>query len=58
MAEVKLGSKHECPACSTKFYDLGKSEPVCPSCGAGQAEENGEGAEPKASPKSKKKKKR
>lgn len=55
MAEVKLGSKHECPACSTKFYDLGKSEPVCPSCGAVQAEENGEGAEPKTPSKSKKK---
>ena len=53
MAEVKLGSKHECSACSTKFYDLGKPETVCPSCGAEVAEENG--AESKASSKSKKK---
>lgn len=29
-----LGGKHECPSCGVKFYDLGKSEPVCPKCGA------------------------
>ncbi len=33
--EVDLGTKHECENCSTKYYDLGKSEPVCPQCGAG-----------------------
>jgi hypothetical protein len=38
MAELKLGSKFECFRCSTKFYDLGKSEPVCPKCGADQRE--------------------
>lgn len=36
MPELKLGSKHECYSCGTKFYDLGKSEPVCPKCGANQ----------------------
>lgn len=30
----ELGKKHECPSCSTKFYDLGKAEPICPKCGA------------------------
>lgn len=34
--EVKLGSKFECFNCGTKFYDLGKSEPLCPKCGANQ----------------------
>jgi uncharacterized protein (TIGR02300 family) len=34
--EVKLGTKFECFNCGTKFYDLGKSEPLCPKCGANQ----------------------
>jgi len=38
MAELKLGTKFECFRCSTKFYDLGKSEPLCPKCGADQRE--------------------
>ena len=54
-SELKLGSKHECPSCQTKFYDLGKAKPVCPSCGAGADAEGGEGGEAKAAPKSKKK---
>jgi uncharacterized protein (TIGR02300 family) len=36
MPELKLGIKHECYNCGTKFYDLGKSEAVCPKCGANQ----------------------
>jgi len=28
-----LGKKHDCPSCGTKFYDLGKAEPICPKCG-------------------------
>ena len=36
MPELKLGTKFECFSCGTKFYDLGKSEPVCPKCGANQ----------------------
>jgi uncharacterized protein (TIGR02300 family) len=36
MPELKLGTKHECYNCSTKFYDLGKSEAICPKCGADQ----------------------
>lgn len=29
----ELGKKHDCPSCGTKFYDLGKPEPICPKCG-------------------------
>lgn len=36
MPELKLGNKHECYSCGTKFYDLGKAEPICPKCGANQ----------------------
>lgn len=33
---TELGNKHECLGCNTKFYDLGKSELVCPKCGENQ----------------------
>ena len=36
MPELKLGSKYDCYNCGTKFYDLGKPEPICPKCGANQ----------------------
>jgi uncharacterized protein (TIGR02300 family) len=36
MPELKLGTKHQCYNCSTKFYDLGKNEAICPKCGADQ----------------------
>ena len=32
----ELGTKYECFSCGAKFYDLGKSEPLCPKCGANQ----------------------
>ena len=28
------GSKHTCPECTTKYYDLRKKIVACPSCGA------------------------
>jgi hypothetical protein len=31
-----LGKKFTCYSCHTKFYDLGKPEPLCPKCGADQ----------------------
>ncbi|MBK5258635.1 MAG: FYDLN acid domain-containing protein [Thermoanaerobaculia bacterium] len=31
-----LGKKYTCYSCHTKFYDLGKPEPLCPKCGADQ----------------------
>ncbi|HVT18627.1 MAG TPA: FYDLN acid domain-containing protein [Thermoanaerobaculia bacterium] len=36
MPELKLGNKFECFSCGTKFYDLGKTDPLCPKCGANQ----------------------
>jgi uncharacterized protein (TIGR02300 family) len=40
MAELNLGNKYECYNCGTRFYDLGKSEPLCPKCGANQKDSN------------------
>jgi hypothetical protein len=34
--KAKLGKKHVCFSCKTRFYDLNKPEPVCPKCGADQ----------------------
>jgi len=34
VAKPNLGSKRQCPKCDTRFYDLGKDDPVtCVSCG-------------------------
>lgn len=45
MAELNLGAKFECYNCGTRFYDLGKSEPICPKCGANQKDsDRGDGA--------------
>lgn len=56
---TELGNKHECLSCSTKFYDLGKSELICPKCGADQKElaEAGESSKKKEKRKPKPKKK-
>ncbi len=35
-ATIELGSKHECPSCGTKYYDLGKNDAACPKCGSSQ----------------------
>jgi hypothetical protein len=32
----ELGTKHKCFKCETKFYDLGRPQPICPSCGEDQ----------------------
>lgn len=32
MANPELGAKQICPACTTKFYDLGKRPAHCPKC--------------------------
>lgn len=36
MAKPELGIKRVCVACSTRFYDLGKSPAICPKCGTEQ----------------------
>ncbi|MGF1610904.1 MAG: TIGR02300 family protein [Kiloniellales bacterium] len=28
------GSKHVCPECATKYYDLNRAVVACPRCGA------------------------
>ncbi len=33
---ANLGKKFNCFSCSTKFYDFGKPEALCPKCGANQ----------------------
>jgi len=33
VAKPEWGKKRLCPSCGTKFYDLRKSPPACPSCG-------------------------
>ena len=55
----ELGNKHECLGCGTKFYDLGRSELICPSCGENQKDLAAaqEGAENEPKPAKKKKKK-
>jgi uncharacterized protein (TIGR02300 family) len=36
MAKPEWGAKHGCPKCGTRFYDLGKDDPVtCIDCGYG-----------------------
>src|SRR5262245_35621553 len=34
-----LGKRYTCFKCSTKFYDLNRTEPTCPKCGADQRED-------------------
>lgn len=36
MVRPELGNKRVCVACSTRFYDLGKSPAICPKCGTEQ----------------------
>jgi uncharacterized protein (TIGR02300 family) len=31
-APATLGTKRQCPKCTTKFYDFGKTELTCPKC--------------------------
>jgi len=33
VARPELGTKHTCPECEKKYYDLNKANAVCPSCG-------------------------
>ncbi len=34
MVKPEWGAKHSCPKCGTRFYDLGKDDPVtCIECG-------------------------
>jgi hypothetical protein len=33
---VELGTRFKCFKCETKFYDLGRPQPICPACGEDQ----------------------
>ena len=44
----ELGKKYECAECGAKFYDLGKSEPICPRCGTNQKDVEKAAPEPRA----------
>ena len=50
MAELKLGAKHECSSCGTKFYDLGKAQKICPHCGTDQEQKETEDTSEEARP--------
>jgi len=39
LAVVDLGTRYKCYKCGTKFYDLGRPQPLCPSCGEDQNNE-------------------
>ena len=45
-----LGGRWECFNCSSKFYDLGKPEPICPKCGADQRDKPREKPTPPSPP--------
>jgi hypothetical protein len=36
VSPADLGKRFKCYKCGIKFYDLGKPQPLCPSCGANQ----------------------
>ncbi len=36
MAKPELGNKRVCVACSTRFYDLGRTPAICPKCATEQ----------------------
>ncbi len=33
----ELGTRYKCFKCESKFYDLNRPEPICPSCGEDQS---------------------
>ncbi len=35
-----LGSRHVCPTCGSKFYDLNREDACCPKCGSTPEDEN------------------
>ena len=50
MVKPEWGTKRTCPKCATRFYDLGKDEPVtCIECGVDACLELDNGAQPERS---------
>ena len=48
MVKPELGLKRTCVACGAKFYDLGRTPPVCPKCGTEQPAEQPRARRPTA----------
>jgi uncharacterized protein (TIGR02300 family) len=48
VARPELGIKRQCQNCGAKFYDLGRSPPVCPKCGTVQQPTATAAARPRA----------
>ena len=38
-----LGTRYKCYKCGTKFYDLSRPKPLCPSCGVNQNDNEAKG---------------
>lgn len=43
LAADELGTRYKCYKCGTKFYDLGRPQPLCPSCGEDQNNDESKG---------------
>ena len=48
--KAALGERYVCYECETRFYDLNRPEPTCPSCGVNQREEPEGGVKKEAAP--------
>jgi hypothetical protein len=40
---IDLGIRYKCYKCGTKFYDLGRPQPLCPSCDEDQNNDESKG---------------
>jgi hypothetical protein len=43
ISPVDLGKRYKCYKCGTKFYDLSRPRPLCPSCGVNQNNDEAKG---------------
>ena len=43
ISAAELGTRYKCYKCGTKFYDLGRPQPLCPSCGVNQNDDESKG---------------
>jgi hypothetical protein len=43
ISAAELGTRYKCYKCGTKFYDLGRPQPLCPSCGEDQSNDEAKG---------------
>jgi hypothetical protein len=43
LTAADLGTRYKCYKCGTKFYDLSRPQPLCPSCGEDQNNDEAKG---------------